>query len=60
MPSRTALIFMLVATFFVPAHAGELEGDQLYRVLNVRASDISFYLRTLISGHHDTLAVKVD
>jgi hypothetical protein len=22
-------------------------------------SDISFYLRTLISGHHDTLAVKV-
>lgn len=23
-------------------------------------SDISFYLRSLISGHHDTLAVKVD
>jgi len=23
-------------------------------------SDISFYLRTLISGHHDTLAVRVD
>jgi len=22
-------------------------------------SDISFYLRSLISGHHDTLAVKV-
>lgn len=22
-------------------------------------ADISFYLRTLISGHHDTLAVKV-
>jgi len=23
-------------------------------------SDISFYLRSLISGHHDTFAVKVD
>ena len=23
-------------------------------------SDISFYLRSLISGHHDTLAVKVE
>ena len=23
-------------------------------------ADISFYLRSLISGHHDTLAVKVD
>lgn len=23
-------------------------------------ADISFYLRSLISGHHDTLAIKVD
>ena len=23
-------------------------------------SDISFYLRSLLSGHHDTLATKVD
>ena len=23
-------------------------------------SDISFYLRSLLSGHHDTLAVKVE
>jgi hypothetical protein len=23
-------------------------------------ADISFYLRSLISGHHDTLAVKVE
>jgi hypothetical protein len=69
MPSRTALVFILAIAFFAPAHADELEGDQFYRVTTVRAaaidagfkarSDISFYLRTLISGHHDTLAVKV-
>jgi len=38
MPSRIALTFIIAATFLVPAHAGELEGDQLYRVTTVRAA----------------------
>jgi hypothetical protein len=38
MPSQTALIFILAVAFFAPAHAGELEGDQLYRVTTVRAA----------------------
>ena len=38
MPSRIALTFIIAATFFAPAHAGELEGDQLYRVTTVRAA----------------------
>ncbi len=48
MPSRIALTFLIATTFLAPAHAG------------LKAcSDISFYLRSLISAHHDTLAVKV-
>ena len=38
MPAQTALIFILAIAFFSPAHAGELEGDQLYRVTTARAA----------------------
>jgi hypothetical protein len=34
---RTTLILILSTAFFAPAHAGELEGDQLYRVSTVQA-----------------------
>jgi hypothetical protein len=70
MLARIAFCLTASPVLIVSTHASELEGDQLYRVSTVRAaakaagfkgrSDLSFYLRSLISGHHDTLAVKVD
>lgn len=42
-----------------PANAEEKEAASKAAGFKDRA-DISFYLRSLISGHHDTLATKVD
>ena len=42
-----------------PASSEEREAAAKAAGFKNRA-DISFYLRSLLSGHHDTLAVKVD
>ena len=47
--------------FAAPANVTDEEKDTAAKSAGFKAlSDISFYLRSLISGHHDTLAVKVD
>ena len=47
--------------FATPADVTVEEKDRAAREAGFKGlSDISFYLRSLISGHHDTLAVKVD
>jgi hypothetical protein len=38
MLSRIALPLFLATVLLVPVHAGELEGDQLYRVTTVQAA----------------------
>ena len=47
--------------FAAPADVTVEEKEQAATAAGFKGlSDISFYLRSLISGHHDTLAVKVD
>ena len=47
-------------TFAAPAGVTLEEKELAAKAAGFEAlSDISFYLRSLISGHHDTLAVKV-
>lgn len=47
--------------FAAPSHASDDEREAAAIAAGFKnRADISFYLRTLISGHHDTLAVKVD
>jgi hypothetical protein len=47
--------------FASPAGVTIEEKDRLAKAAGFKGlADISFYLRSLISGHHDTLAVKVD
>lgn len=46
--------------FAAPAPASDEEKEAAAKAAGFRdRADISFYLRSLISGHHDTLAVKV-
>lgn len=48
-------------TFAAPANVTDEEKDTAAKLAGFEdRSDISFYLRSLISGHHDTLAVKVN
>jgi hypothetical protein len=48
-------------TFAAPADVTIEEKELAAKAAGFKGlSDISFYLRSLISGHHDTLAVKVD
>ncbi len=48
-------------TFAAPSPATDDEKEDAARDAGFDGrADISFYLRSLISGHHDTLAVKVD
>lgn len=47
--------------FAAPAPASDTEKEAAAKAAGFKdRADISFYLRTLISGHHDTLAVKVE
>ncbi len=47
--------------FAAPAHVTDEEKEQAAKDAGFKdRADISFYLRSLISGHHDTLAVKVE
>jgi len=47
--------------FAAPAKVTVEEKELAAKAAGFRGlSDISFYLRSLISGHHDTLAVKVE
>ena len=47
--------------FAAPADVTDEEKERAAKAAGFKGlSDISFYLRSLISGHHDTLAVKVD
>ena len=47
--------------FAAPADVTVEEKELAARAAGFKGlSDISFYLRSLISGHHDTLAIKVD
>jgi hypothetical protein len=47
--------------FAAPATASDEEKTQAAKDAGFKdRADISFYLRSLISGHHDTLAVKVE
>lgn len=47
--------------FAAPANVTDAEKERLAKAAGFKGlADISFYLRSLISGHHDTLAVKVD
>jgi hypothetical protein len=47
--------------FAAPAPASDEEKTQAAKDAGFKdRADISFYLRSLISGHHDTLAVKVE
>jgi hypothetical protein len=47
--------------FAVPASVTDEEKESLAKAAGFKGRfDISFYLRSLISGHHDTLAVKVE
>ena len=49
-----------LAAFAAPANVTVEEKELAARAAGLRGlADISFYLRSLISGHHDTLAVKV-
>jgi len=48
-------------SFAAPAPASDEEKEAAARAAGFESrADISFYLRSLISRHHDTLAVKVD
>ena len=50
-----------LAAFAAPAAVTVEEKDAAAKAAGFKElSDISFYLRSLISGHHDTLAVKVN
>jgi hypothetical protein len=47
--------------FAAPASATDEEKEAAAKAAGFKdRSDISFYLRSLLSGHHDTLAVKVE
>ena len=47
--------------FAAPANVTDNEKDAAAKSAGFKElADISFYLRSLITGHHDTLAVKVD
>jgi hypothetical protein len=47
--------------FAAPATASDEEKEAAAKAAGFKdRADISFYLRSLLSGHHDTLAVKVD
>ena len=47
--------------FATPANVTDEEKEVAAKEAGFKGlSDISFYLRSLISGHHDTLAVKVE
>lgn len=47
--------------FAAPANVTDKEKDAAAKSAGFKGlADISFYLRSLITGHHDTLAVKVD
>lgn len=47
--------------FAAPSDVSDDDKEAAARAAGFKGrSDISFYLRSLISGHHDTLAVKVD
>jgi hypothetical protein len=48
-------------TFAAPANASDEDKEAAAKAAGFKGrSDISFYLRSLLSGHHDTLAVKVE
>lgn len=50
-----------LAAFAAPAPASDAEKEAAAKDAGFRdRADLSFYLRSLISGHHDTFAVKVD
>jgi hypothetical protein len=47
--------------FAAPANVTAAEKERMAKAAGFKGlADISFYLRSLISAHHDTLAVKVD
>lgn len=47
--------------FAAPANVTDAEKELRARAAGFQGlADISFHLRSLISGHHDTLAVRVD
>ena len=47
--------------FAAPAPASDEEKEVAAKAAGFKdRADLSFYLRTLIAGHHDTLAVRVD
>lgn len=49
------------SAFAAPADVTDEEKERAAKAAGFEGlADISFYLRSLISGHHDTLAVKVD
>ena len=48
-------------SFAAPSEASDEEKEEAARVAGFKdRADLSFYLRSLISGHHDTLAVRID
>lgn len=50
-----------MAAFAAPSPASDQEREAAAKEAGFKErADISFYLRTLISGHHDTLAVKAE
>lgn len=50
-----------LATFAAPAPASDAEKEAAAKNAGFKdRADLSFYLRSLISAHHDTFAVKVD
>lgn len=50
-----------LAAFAAPAEVTDEEKERVAKAAGFKGlADISFYLRSLISGHHDTLAVKVN
>lgn len=50
-----------LAAFAAPAPASDAEKEEAAKQAGFKnRADLSYYLRSLISGHHDTFAVKVD
>ena len=50
-----------LAAFAAPAPASDAEKEVAAKDAGFKdRADLSFYLRSLISAHHDTFAVKVD
>lgn len=50
-----------LAAFAAPAPASDAEKEVAAKAAGFKdRADLSFYLRSLISGHHDTFAVKID